>query len=260
MQRFGPLWYCDRDAYPVSRDDEATLALERWPEVVAEAEALSAILEHLGIAPGAVPSDAQKLLVYREWKMLAAIALQAGNDGSFGFDYLAQPAGGAGSGGQGVHVTGTIDVRGRINVDRSEPAGAPNCPICLPGGAMIETPTGPVAVDRLRPGQAVWTLDAAGRRTAGFVIRLGSVPVPADHEMVNLVLADGRSVTASPGHPLADGRLLGSVRPGDVVDRSVVRSTARAPYDGGRTFDLLVSGVTGSYDIGGIWLGSTLAP
>jgi hypothetical protein len=72
------------------------------------------------------------------------------------------------------------------------------------------------------------------------------------------VLGDGRELFASPGHPLADGRLLGSITPGDVVDGGVVLRAGRVPYGSGTTFDLLPSGPTGVYWADGIPLASTL--
>ena len=86
----------------------------------------------------------------------------------------------------------------------------------------------------------------------------GSMTAPADHTVVHLVLADGRELFASPGHPLADGRPLGSIRTGDVVDGAVVLSAERVPYGAGTTFDLLPSGPTGLYWADGIPLASTL--
>ena len=84
------------------------------------------------------------------------------------------------------------------------------------------------------------------------------MPVPAGHEVVYLVLADGRSVFVSPGHPLPDGRRVSALRPGEAYDGSAVAAVDRIPYDGGRTFDLLPSGATGVYWANGIELGSTL--
>jgi hypothetical protein len=132
------------------------------------------------------------------------------------------------------------------------------CPICLDRLTTIDTPAGPIAVDRLRLGDTVWTLDANGRRVAGTVIALGSTPAPAGHQVVRINLADGRSVTASPGHPLADGRTLADLVLGVVVDGAAVIGLERLAYEGGETFDLVVSGETGVYLAGGIPLASTI--
>ena len=113
-------------------------------------------------------------------------------------------------------------------------------------------------VEDLRPGVGVWTTDAAGQRLVGRVMAVGSTPVPATHQIVHLVLSDGRTVDASPGHRLPDGRGLGDLRRGDTVDRAVVVSAVLEAYDGGATFDLLPSGPTGTYWANGILLASTL--
>jgi hypothetical protein len=90
------------------------------------------------------------------------------------------------------------------------------------------------------------------------VIALGSTGAPIDHHVIRLTLADGRSVTASPGHPLADGRTFGDLEIGDLLDASSVTGLESIRYEGGETFDLVVSGETGIYLAGGIPLGSTL--
>ena len=257
INRFGPLWYCDRDFYPIARGDEIDHALERWSEVVAETDAFLAIVEAQGLDPAGPFTDARKLSVYQAWKVLQAIALDPAADGTWRFDYLAQPAAGAA---EGNRTGGTITSAGTIAIEQQTAEGEPICPICLVRGTLIETPAGGVAVDVLRIGDAVWTLDTDGRRITGTVLALGSTPAPVNHHVVRLVLADGRSVTASPGHPLADGRPLGELRAGDVVSGSVVLSADPIRYDEARTFDLVVSGLTGTYLVDGIPLGSTLQP
>src|SRR5439155_1057535 len=77
----------------------------------------------------------------------------------------------------------------------------------------IATPSGDVAVQNLRIGDLVWTLDG-GVRTVAPVIALGNTPVPTTHQIVRVVLSDGRVVRASPGHPTADGRVVGELRRG----------------------------------------------
>ena len=159
---------------------------------------------------------------------------------------------------EGRRTTGTIDAEGSITVDQQAPAGEPVCPICLARGTQIATPDGTVAIEAIRVGMRVWSLDDAGRRTIATVIRTGRTPVPASHEVVRLDLDDGRVVRASPGHPLADGRLLGTVRAGDRVDGAMVIAAILVPYDGGATFDVLPDGPTGAYIADGVLLASTL--
>ena len=256
-ERLGALWYCDPDFYPIAHEDEQVLAIQRWDDVKADAEGFAAVLEQLDLDLGANVTDAQKLAIYRAWKVLNAIALEPMGNDRYRFDYLAQPAGGAA---QGTRSAGTISADGSIEVESSAPSGEPMCPICLARGTRIEAPNGGEPVEGLRIGDAVWTLDAAGRRITATVIAVGSVGAPAGHEVVHLVLADGRSVTASPGHELADGRRLGSLRPGDHVDGAVIVSATRTAYRGGSTFDIAVSGPTGLYLVDGIALRSTLVP
>jgi len=252
---YGPLWYCDPDFYPIQRADEVDSAKARWPEVVADTSALAAIAAKLGVDPAAALGDAQKLAVYQAWKVLRAIALNPIGNDAFRYDYLAQPKAGAG---QGTRTAGTITAAGVITVEQQAAAGAPNCPICLARGTRIDTPSAGIPVEDIRIGDPVWTLDRDGHRVAGTVIALGSMPAPSSHRVVRLVLADGRTVTASPGHPLADGRRLGDIRPGDLVDGSTVRTADLVPYAGGRTYDIVVSGPTGIYLVDGIPLGSTI--
>ena len=167
-------------------------------------------------------THAQKLAIYTDWKMLGALRLDpAGPAYHFAARFTPDQK-------TGSLVDGTVDVRGQI------------------------------AVEDLREGMAVWTADPSGARIAAVVSLIGSMTAPADHTVVHLVLGDGRELFASPGHPLADGRLLGSIAPGDVVDGGVVLRAGRVPYGSGTTFDLLPSGPTGVYWADGIPLASTL--
>ena len=255
IDTFGPRWYCDPDEYPVSHGTEQERAIERYPEMVAENELYRAIADRLDIDPDGALTDAEKLAIYRQWKVALSLELPAIGDGRYRFDYLAQPAGAAI---EGTRTAGIVDDRGQITIEQQQPAGEPMCPICLVRGTLIDTPDGPIAVERLRIGDRIWTLDALGNRVAGTVVALGSTQAPRDHEVVRMRLTDGRSVTASPGHPLADGRSIGDLRIGDVVDGSTIVDVERLPYGDGRTYDLIASGATGAYFAGGIPLGSTL--
>ena len=253
----GPRWYCDPDEFPVAHGSEQERAIERYDEMVEEHDVFSAAAAWLGIDPAAAHTDAEKLAIYRLWKVAISIPMEPVGDGRFRFDYAARPPV---RDAEGKRITGIINPDRTITDRAAEPAQEPICPICLALGTLIETPDGAVPVEQLRLGDPVWTLSADGRRVAGTVIALGSTEAPPEHEVIRLRLADGRSVTASPGHPLADGRLIGDLAVGDLVDGSRVVGAERLPYPFGSTFDLVASGETGWYFAGGIPLGSTLRP
>ena len=254
VHELGPIWYCDRDSYPVGRDEQQA-ALDAYEQMVADTGLFRTVAAEAGIEPAERHTDAQKLALYRLWKVAQAVQLEPIGNDRFRFDYLAQPVAGAG---QGKRSGGIVDTHGAITIEQEAAADEPMCPICLDRLTTIDTPSGSIEVDRLRIGDEVWTLDADGHRVAGTVIALGSMPAPAGHRVVHLSLADGRSVSASPAHPLADGRTIAELRVGDAIDGSVVASLASVVYEGGSTYDLVVSGETGTYLAGGIPLGSTI--
>lgn len=256
IEAFGTLWYCDPDFYPIAVQDEAKRSIERFGEVQADTDAFVAILAHLAIAPAAEFTADQKLAIYRAWKQLTAISLEPAGSGSYRFDYLNMPEPGASD---GRRTTGTIDDQGQIAIDVQSPAGQPPCPICLARGTRIATPGGDVRIEDVRVGMRVWSIDATGRRAAASVVQVGQTRVPATHQVVRLALDDGRILRASPGHPLADGRMLAAIQSGDRVDGATVLSATLEPYNGGSTFDLLTDSASGAYFAEGIPLGSTLA-
>ena len=256
IDQFGRLLFCDLDFYPVARVDEQAAADQRFPEIQRDAPTFAAISGHLGIAPSATYSSAERLAIYRDWKMLNALRLEP-QGGSFHFIAI---FGSAGGGQQGSRVDGTIDAFGRISVASRTPSGPPPCPICLARGTRIATPSGDIAVEELKIGDTVWTMDARGLRVAAPLTRVGTTPVPPTHEVVRLALDDGRVVFVSPGHPTADGRLVSDLVAGDMLDGSRVVSAEHVRYDGGATFDVLPAGATGAYWANGVLLGSTLRP
>ena len=142
------------------------------------------------------------------------------------------------------------------------PPQYPNCnPTtgCLAAGTMIDTPSGPQPVETLIAGDVVWTLDAQGDRIAAPISRVARTPVTPSHQMVRLVLGDGRELLASLDHPAADGRPLGALQPGDEFDGSVVIVADVLAYGLPATYDLLPAGDAGYYWADGILLGSTLS-
>ena len=252
LAKYPDFFFCDPDYYPIGRGDEAELAIQRFPEVQANVEEFQAILNHNGLSGLTSFTDDQKLLIYREHKKLAAIYFERVVD-----KYQFQIQTGA-EGQQGYAIKGTIDGNGAIRIQERSPA-YPACPICLAAGTLIDTPRGPVAVEKLQVGDPVWTANEAGERLPAVILKTRRVMVPSAHEMVHIVLNDGRELWASPGHPTIEGRKLGDLKAGDSLDGARITFVERVPYDQSATYDLLPSGGTGFYRANGILLASTLA-
>lgn len=247
----GAPMFCDRDFYPIARQDEREIARQRFPDLQRDTETFPVIVARLKLAPPYTPD--QQLAIYREWKTLEALPLGSVGPGTWGFDYVAQrPAS------LGEHVFGRAFADGKVVVLSRAAAGPPNCPICLAFGTRIATPRGEVAVEDLRVGDVVWTMGERGERAAAPLIAVGSMPVPVTHEVVHVALEDGRIVLVSPGHPTADGRRIGDLVAGDALDGARVVSVERVRYASGATYDILAAGATGGYWANGVLLGSTL--
>ncbi len=253
LDQFPNFFFCDPDFYPIARADESQLALQRFPMVQADQQTFQAILAHLGLAGTTSFTDDQKLRIYQEYKRLNALHLQlAGDKYQFQFTVANQSQ-------QGYSIQGTIDGSGNIAVQQKTPTFA-TCPICLAVHTTIDTPSGTKFVEDIQLGDMVWTLSASGERVAAPVIQVARVPVSAGHILVHAVLADGRELWASPGHPTTDGRVLADLHPGDVLDGSPVMRADLVPYNGAATYDILPAGSTGYYWADGILMGSTLHP
>lgn len=251
MDAVGKPVYCDPDYYPIAREGgEQANALAFYPQIKSDTATYAAILAHEHLPSGEL-TDQQKLVLYRAWKLLRALVLTPSGS-AYGFDYTVAQATGY------VHVTGSVTGDGKVQVASRQPGQRPMCPICLAGSTLIATPNGPVRVTDVRVGMLVWSASETGARIAEPVIATGSTPVPPEHLMVHLVLADGRELLASPGHRTADGRALGSLEAGDRLDGSTVVAWELVPYAGGRTYDILPAGATGHYWADGIELSSTL--
>ena len=254
MDAVGTPVYCDPDVYPVARDGgEQASALAQYPQIRAQAELYAAIIAHEHLPSGDL-NAAQKLTLYKAFKLLRAMTLtQNGNEYAFEFRARAQ--------GQTTIqiVKGSVRIDGVVTVTSKTASGPPNCPICLAASTLIATPNGPVRVIDIAPSTMVWTSLPDGRRVAAAVLEVGNTQVPAGHLMVHLKLADGRELLASPGHRTADGVQLGALAIGEPLDGSTITLWELVPYAGDRTYDLLPAGPTGTYWANGILLSSTLA-
>ena len=222
--------------------------------IVADLPTYQAILRRLHLLPGPLTAD-QIVAVYRQWLDLNAVRLDW-QGGVYAFDVYPGPTP---SEALRNDMVGDVDVFGRVyNVHQGTKLGA--CPICLPGTSLISTPTGDLAVAGIRVGMHVWSVTRDGHPVDAVVIEARTRLDAPGSRLIHVVLADGRQLTASPPHPIADGRMLGSLKVGDYVDGVGVVRVEAVPDLAGRTFDLLPAGPTGEYWAGGILLRSTLQP
>lgn len=251
LSQYPGVFWCDPDVYPVARPgQEQQNATQQFPTIQANGPEFSAILQHLLLQSKPSYTDEEKLLVYRQYKLLTYAVQMTPSGAGFAFALRVGE-------GQGRRIEGTITAAGHVTVTGDEPS-VNTCPICLAEGTIIDTPVGPIAVQDLKTGTLVWTLDSGGHRVAQPVLETETTAVPDSFLIVRLVLADGRSLEASPGHPTPDGRPVGELRPGDTLDGSTIISAQLVNYQG-RTYDILPAGGTGLYWANGILLKSTMA-
>lgn len=250
LASFDDVFWCDPDLYPIGRPgQEEQNALEQFPVISANEAEFSAILKHLGLPTKSEYTDEEKLLIYREHKKLTYQVEMTPSGGVYQFTLRVRE-------GQGERIEGTVTPSGDIKVSKREPSFN-TCPICLAEGTVIDTPGGPVPVEQLHEGMAVWTIDDSGNRATGFVVKTVVTPVPSSFQVVRVTLSDGRAVTASSGHPTDEERVLGDYRVGDTLDGAVVTAVQHLDYEG-VTYDLLPSGGTGLYWANGVLLRSTV--
>jgi hypothetical protein len=253
LSQYSDFFWCDPDVYPIAREgQEQSNAVEQFPAIETNTAEFVAIISHLGLLQKTDYTDAEKLEIYREYKKLTYAVQVTGSGSPYNFTIRIGK-------GQGELIEGTITTSGEIKETSREPS-INTCPICLVKGTLIDTPVGPVPIEKLEKGMAVWTVDVSRNRVPAIVVTTSSTPVPPAFRVVKVVLDDGRSVTASSGHPATDGRPLGDIKRGDILDGSTVVSSGPVAYDGGATYDLLPAGETGFYFANGILLKSTLSP
>jgi hypothetical protein len=253
MDAVGVPIFCDPDFYPIARaGGEEANADTYYAQIRSDPELYAAIVAHEHLPSGQL-GETQKLTLYRAFKRLRALVLTKNGD-SYTFEIRVK-----GQGSAPVDlVAGSVRMDGVVTVTSRKPSAMPPCPICLASATLISTPGGDIRVMDVTPGMLVWSAGANGERVAEPVLEVGSMVVPTGHVMVHLRLADGRELLVSPGHRTADGRPLGSLGVGDVLDGSMVTVWELVQYRGARTYDLLPAGPTGEYWANGILLSSTL--
>ena len=89
------------------------------------------------------------------------------------------------------------------------------------------------------------------------ILRIGRTAV-ANHQVVRVKIAGGRTLEISAGHPTADGRTFGDLRPGTLLDGTAVESVEIVPYTHPYTYDILPASQDGNYFAAGRLIGSTL--
>ncbi len=250
--------YCDFDYNPTGGPESERKNMLKWyANVDRSTDEFKTILRNNNLSSADNLTPDQILAIYRDYKRLRAFPLEKAGE-RYKFRLITSKEGDPGPSGPGFRVEGWIDENGLVEVMSNTPANF-ECPlICLSGSTLIATPDGAVPVRNLRVGMSIWTADEKGVRQPATILKTSRIAVGADQQMVRLKLEDGRELLASPGHPTADGRMLGSLGEGDSVDGVRVLSADLVPYSEGYTYDVLPSGGTGHYWANGILLGSTL--
>jgi hypothetical protein len=244
-------FWCDPDLYPIARSGvEQQNAIDQFAAIEANREEFTAILTHLNLADKAGYTDDEKLQIYREYKKLNGAVQVTATASGYTFTIRVGQN-------QGENYQGTISASGLITVTATTPS-INTCPICLAEGTLIDTPDGPVPVEKLQQGMMIYTQDDAGKKIAGVIMATASAQSPTSFQIIRIVLNDGRIVSASPGHPTTDGRTIGELKVGDTLDGGIIAAVTAVPYSG-YTFDILPEGGTGFYWANGILLKSTLA-
>jgi hypothetical protein len=251
IQNYSDVFWCDPDLFPVSREgQEQANALTQFPDIQNNLSEFTAILEHLNWSDKTDYTDLEKLSIYREHKLLSHAVSVSPSGNLYNFIILI-------GNNQGKRIEGTIGYDGQIQVIKEE-TSFNTCPICLSAGTLIDTPEGQLPVEQLKPGMMVWTQNDSHIKMAVPVTKTASTAVPAGFLVIWIVLADGRHLAASPGHPTTSLIPLENYKIGDNLDGSTIVKFEKENYDEDYTWDILPAGPTGFYMANGIWLNSTL--
>ena len=129
--------------------------------------------------------------------------------------------------------------------------------MCVSPTTWIATPLGVRAIKDLRVGDDVYSVDHGETKSVPIIqIRRSAVE---GHRVVRLSLEGGRALDVSASHPTADGRQIGDLKSGDVIDGVRIIGSNTVPYEHDATYDILPASDTGAYFAAGVLIGSTLA-
>jgi hypothetical protein len=135
------------------------------------------------------------------------------------------------------------------------PRGCVMC-VCASPDTPIATPGGDRPIASLSAGDLVYSVHRSQIRAVP-VLRTSRTAV-VDHRVRRLTLANGAVLEISAGHPLADGRSLGELQPGELLDGVEVLEIDTIPYAHPFTYDILPDSESGAYFAGGVLMGSTI--
>lgn len=128
---------------------------------------------------------------------------------------------------------------------------------CASPDALIATPKGNVFIESIQPRDEVFSLH---RGTVAVVPVLTTQRVPVrDHAVARVRLGGGAVIEVSGEHPMADGRALFDLRPGERIGQVVVEALSLVPYEFADTYDILPDSDSGAYLVSGLWLASTIS-
>ncbi len=153
-----------------------------------------------------------------------------------------------------------IDFHVPVTVTRAETTEVTlnGCSICFCASpdTPIATPWGETPLHFLAVGGLVWSID--GQQIAAVPILQTNRVAVENHTVMRIELANGSTLKISPGHPTADGRFIGDLKPGDILGGVAIIGAELVPYGSTHTYDILPASDSGVYFAGGVPIGSTL--
>ena len=130
---------------------------------------------------------------------------------------------------------------------------------CLPSDTRITRVDGDAPISQLEVGDSVFTKNSIGQMVLRPIIQKSKVPTSETHKLLHMELADGRRLSATPGHPDELGNPLELLKVGDQLDGGMIVTIQLLRYEDSFTWDILPGGETGVYLANGVWVGSTLS-